>query len=233
MNMLLNRKRATQILSLILLLFVEIEGKAADYTAHKEHGKDIHVIATFSEKHRKTKTVLIIRAILAQTGEYHSHNLNGATGNTVVLHEDGHREAVYDQKGQLVIDCANAGSYNFFHPMKQPLRHFTADILPWLRWGNCKDDPTTQDERIHSYVKDFGDGLRKVLENRKELQLDQSLPIEDESQTQALAFFEAAIHVAHDDSVFDFFEQGTQPIPDVRIEIFLENLAVGIKICLE
>jgi hypothetical protein len=103
--------------------------------------------------------ISLIRHWLSHTSEASIHQMRGATGNQVFLHTDGHREAVYDRKGKLVQDGINDGSYNYAHPIEEPLKHFNRDILPWILWGNSNSDPTTVKERLDAYSQSLGDGL--------------------------------------------------------------------------
>lgn len=130
-----------------------------------------------STKHRKRKR--LIKAIwligtfvlslawfwwtLAHTGEVAAHNLHGAQGNTVWTSADGHKEAVFDSSGKPVTDPANKPSYNFGSPRRQPFRHFAMDTLPWLLWGNARDDPTTFSERLSAFWSDYLDGVRRAF----------------------------------------------------------------------
>ncbi len=104
-----------------------------------------------------------IFTILTYTQELRIHQMNGETKNQVLLHKDGHREAVYSGDGSLVDSCPNKGTYNFYHPRKTPLGHFAADILPWLVEGSCKDDPSTVDQRVEAYVLDLMIGFDRAL----------------------------------------------------------------------
>ena len=101
--------------------------------------------------------------ILSHTCEITQHNIHGATGNSVFLHIDGHQEAVYDPSGNLVRDPANMASYNYFHPHKQPYRHFVADTLPWIVWGNTEDDPTSVSERFRAWLTDVKNGAGTAI----------------------------------------------------------------------
>lgn len=101
--------------------------------------------------------------ILSHTYEVTQHNIHGATGNRVFLHADGHKEAVFDPAGNLVRDSANMASYNYFHPQEQPLRHFVADTLPWIVWGNTEDDPTSTTERLGAWLTDVKYGAGKAV----------------------------------------------------------------------
>src|SRR5262245_20590106 len=96
-----------------------------------------------------------IAAILRKSNEIEIHRMRGGRNNTLFLHPDGHREAVYDGNGRLVQDGINDGSYNYFHPQRDALRHFTFDIAPWLLFGQSRNDPTTRAERIHAYSTDL------------------------------------------------------------------------------
>lgn len=170
----------------------------------------------------------VIRLILAHTVEYYIHNLNGADGNSVIVSGDGHEETVINPESGIVKDCANKGSYNLFHPSRQPLMHFSADILPWLRWGNCPDDPTTTSERLKGYLKDLERGLQDALSQKAELDNAEAAAIDQGEQKEAVAFFLAAMQESKDDSVFRFFDQKAKAPSDKQIESFLKNLATGM-----
>ncbi len=115
-----------------------------------------------------SKKLQIIYSILQNTSEYYIHNLNGATGNKVFLHKDGHKEAVYDPDGNLVQDDINDPSYNYYGRRKDPLKHYSFDTHPWIMWGASQKDPTSQQERIYGFVK--GDGF--PLKTLKSFQKD-------------------------------------------------------------
>ena len=61
---------------------------------------------------------------------------------------DGHIEGVYDENGNRVTDSVNQGTYNFANPNKDPIGHFTKDVIPYYIWGNSPDDPTSFWERV-------------------------------------------------------------------------------------
>jgi hypothetical protein len=92
--------------------------------------------------------------ILSHTCEIAQHNMNGATGNEVYLHPDGHSEAVFDSSGNRVTDAENMASYNYYHWQKQPWRHFYYDTLPWLIWGNSENDTTFILQRLRAWLTD-------------------------------------------------------------------------------
>lgn len=106
--------------------------------------------------------------ILSHTSEIAQHNMNGVTGNVVYLHKDGHQEAVYDSSGNLVTDDENQASYNYYHPHKQPLRHFLYDTLPWIRWGNTEKDSTSRTERLSAWWTDVKCGAKEAFCKKEE-----------------------------------------------------------------
>ena len=61
-----------------------------------------------------------IAAALASAREVAAHRLRGADGNTVYLHPDGHREAVYDAAGDLVRDGDQRRVVQLFPPVRRP-----------------------------------------------------------------------------------------------------------------
>jgi hypothetical protein len=111
-----------------------------------------------------SKQIRVIAAILRNTKEVHIHQMRGGANNNVYVSPDGHSEGVYDGNGKLVKDGINDGSYNYFDPQKDALRHFSFDITPWLLFGQSRDDPTTRAERIHAYSADVFDGTIRTLE---------------------------------------------------------------------
>lgn len=88
--------------------------------------------------------------------------MRGATGNKLFLHKDGHKEAVFDEAGNPVKDGINDASYNYAHPIEEPLNHFNMDILPWMLWGSSRSDPTSVEERVEAYSRALGGGLVEV-----------------------------------------------------------------------
>lgn len=102
----------------------------------------------------------IIHLMLSQTSEVTIHRMRGATENTLFLHKDGHKEAVYDANGKLVQDGINDGSYNYEHPENNPFGHYVKDIEPWIMWGASPNDPTTTPERTYAYMGDLEGGIR-------------------------------------------------------------------------
>ena len=129
-----------------------------------------------------------IYTVLSNTVELNTHRMNGAIENQVFVHAEG-REAVFDKNEKLVTSCENKGSFNYAHYKKSPLVHFTVDILPWLRWGNCREDNTSKQERIDAYMKDFDEGLSVSLESQTGYFLPVNFDFSQAGQSQAVAFF--------------------------------------------
>ena len=106
---------------------------------------------------------LLIYRTLAYTPELAIHQMRGEVTNVVYISPDGHDEAVYDKNGNLVINLYNKGSYNYCHPVKEPICHFSKDIIPWLKWGNDREDPTNFSERLSAYSIDLKYGFLKSI----------------------------------------------------------------------
>lgn len=137
--------------------------------------------------------VATIYTALKNTRETRIHQMGGEFENKVFLHKDGHREAVYDANGKLVTDCPNKGTYNYYHPHKIPLGHFTADILPWLLLGSCRDDSTTRSQRIEAYMFDFREGFKQIVTGGQEIMLPADFGFKSVGQSEAISFFLKAL----------------------------------------
>ncbi len=74
--------------------------------------------------------------------------------NVKYLSPDGHREAVYDKGGNLVVDSRDIGTYNFYPKINEEdlLGHTIADVIPYFIFGNDDDDPGPI---INSIIKIF------------------------------------------------------------------------------
>ena len=112
----------------------------------------------------------VIHYILKNTYENNIHKMRGETENKVYTDKNG-REAVFDKNGNLVTNGWNRGSYNF-GSYDKPIQKFLLDILPWLVWGNTKNDPTTFEERLFYYCADLNNGIQSYIfiEDKNELE---------------------------------------------------------------
>ena len=147
--------------------------------------KHLHIIAVFlifactgtseADSRSKAKAILtpetLLYVALQYTPELNIHRMRGATENKVFVSKDGRMEGVYDKNGDLVTNCVNQGSFNYFNRKLEPLKHFEFDTLPWLKSGNCKTDPTDLQERLTAWVADFEIGLRQALGERHKLKI--------------------------------------------------------------
>jgi len=174
---------------------------------------------TISPKHTS-----ILAAILKNTTEVRIHQQNGAKENTVYLGPDGHKEAVYDKDGKLVTDGVNDGSYNYFHPSKEPLYHFSFDICPWILWGQSPTDSTTVKSRIHAYMGDLEGGIRRTLKQQKRPKGNWK----PDGQIQALAVFMRAIQEGKAQTLFALFEPQAK-VTDKQIKDVLTKLNRGLE----
>lgn len=90
------------------------------------------------------------------SGVMNNAHQNGTTPgkrNVKYVSKDGHKEAIYDYKGNLV-----GGSYNYGSPIHKPIDHAIQDVIPWLVWGNNPDDTSTISRRTKDLLGLYGDG---------------------------------------------------------------------------
>lgn len=176
-----------------------------------------------------SRKLQIVYLILQNTSEYYIHNLAGVSGNKVYIHKDGHKEAVFDKKGNLVQDGINDGSYNYFNAKIAPLKHFCFDMHPWIMWGSSKRDTTSKKERIFGYISDLEGGIRKSLKATDSLKKIQKDNWDRNGQLQALAIFMLVQEKIKSDSLFDLFEKDPSSITDKEILKTLKDLEVGFN----
>lgn len=137
-----------------------------------------------------TAKIKFIYFALMNTYEHHSHNLGSNTNNVVYTKKDGHKEAVFNKTtGKLVTACLNKGSYNYFAAHVFPLKHFAADILPWIKLGNCPNDPSTRKERAIAFSKDFTDGCFRVIKNWASFTKEKQPIIKEKMQKRTMNIF--------------------------------------------
>lgn len=129
---------------------------------------------------------------LSHTMEVNIHQMGGATKNKVYVSPDGHHEAVVDEQGKLVTDCANQASYNYFPADREPLEHFLFDMLIWIEYGNCASDPTSRRQRITAYLKDFRNGAIRTFNGRAP-SLPTDFKFDRKGQAETAAFFLRAL----------------------------------------
>ncbi len=176
-----------------------------------------------------SRKLQIIYLILQNTSEHYIHNLNGAIGNEVYLHVDGHKEAVYDPNGKLVQDGINDGSYNYYDRKKEPLKHFSFDTHPWIIWGASKKDVTSQQERIFGLVSDIELGLLAALESKENLTNIKNDNWDRLGQLQALAIIYLALEKANSDTLYSLFEKDKSKITRNEITQSLRALEAGLN----
>ena len=174
------------------------------------------------------KEVEFIYRMLANTSEKHMHRMNGALENKVYLHKEGHEEAVYDGKGELIEDCANMGSFNYHHPYKAPLKHFTFDSLPWMEWGNCKEDPTTREQRVEAYLKDLREGIEKTLTENKSFDKLSVAEFDSDGEQQAVWFFLKVTRSSPDIKLADVVTAMDRGRYD-EVDAFIDNMEKGFR----
>ena len=146
------------------------------------------------EKEPSKEQLSAIWYILSRTGEINIHQMRGERENRVFIRKsdknNGYMEAVYDGEGKLVTNSYNKGSFNFYYYREEPMNHFLFDSLPWLEWGNAKDDPTTFDERLYYYIQDLDLGIQAyIFESKRETRPKIAFESLDGQQRLAYQFF--------------------------------------------
>jgi hypothetical protein len=165
--------------------------------------------AALADPETKIKLAFLYAA-LSQTMEVHIHQMRGASNNKVFVSPDGHDEAVIDEHGKLVTDCANQASYNYFAADREPLEHFLFDMLPWIEYGNCKLDPTSRDERISAYLQDFRNGAIRVF-NGRPATLPADFTFNGKGRAETAAFFLRALREAPAPEITKLYTQSATP----------------------
>ena len=182
------------------------------------------ILKDINEGRVEKRKLIIIYNILRNTSEVYIHQQRGQYGNQVFVSEDGHMEAVFGPDGKLVQDGINDGSFNFFHPINDPLGHFIADMLPWIYHGTSMNDPTSIEERIHSYVSDLEGGIRQAYSQRKSL----VTPEFDETELEVLALYLSIIQTGDADILFTLFDKGANLDDEVLLGA-LKGIEQGMK----
>ena len=62
--------------------------------------------------------------------------------NVKYVSPDGHREVIFNNKGEIVVDPRDIGTYNFIPSgnVLESLGHGVVDVIPWFFLGNTDDD---------------------------------------------------------------------------------------------
>ena len=211
----------------ILFPFILLFSMTAEQPSEMEFGETYpgfvreyqlaEILNDINEGRIERRKLIIIYNILKQTPEWYIHQQRGQSGNTVWLHPDGHKEAVYGPDGKLVQDGINDGSYNYFHPVNQPLHHFWADIHPWIILGNSRKDPTSMEERISSYILDLEEGIRRAHTMRNNF-TDQDF--DEPGQKEVLALFLSIVKAGDAGALFSLFDEGA----NINNEILMDLL---------
>lgn len=153
---------------LILLLLLLLTGCSQSSDEEKLWNHEMIDGIEFNRNYTPSNYELnVIYYVLLNTPEINTHRMKGEFENTVYISVDdegtGCGEAVFDVNGDLVTNAYNKGSYNYYCYNRHPIKHFSADILPWLIWGNSEDDSTTYDERMYHYILDLDLGIQSYI----------------------------------------------------------------------
>ena len=81
--------------------------------------------------------------------------------NVKYISPDGRSESVYNRYHMLVTDVVNQGTYNFYHPIDDSIKHALADVVPYILFGNTFDDPTSIENRLLPWLFPYQDENNK------------------------------------------------------------------------
>ncbi len=167
-----------------------------------------------------------IYTVLQNTQELRIHQMGGAWNNSVYVDDKG-REWVFDGNDDPVTDCLNIATSNYYHYSRQPLGHFTADILPWMIWGSCEGDvPSTVNQRIDAYMLDFKEGYTEAISRNDEFSLPKNFSFKKFGQSEAISFFLKTLDVSNFDMNAFLPDQIHDPLQQ---EIFFNAIENGMK----
>lgn len=82
----------------------------------------------------------------------HQRNTTPGKRNVKMVSPDGHREGVYNYKGELV-----GGSYNYSSPLTNKPGHFVNDVAPYIVYGSSPNDKTTASQRTKELLGIYGE----------------------------------------------------------------------------
>ena len=172
--------------------------------------------------------VTIISTVLRRTREVEMHRMRGAAKNSTYISPDGHREAVFDEKGLPVSDEFNGPSYNYFSVKEWPLSHFLFDTFPWLLFGNSPKDPTSQAERIHAFCKDFELGLDASLRDVKLGSISAKEQLDSLGSKETISIILYCLEEREAAAFFSLFENN-QPMDDQKVKSILKKLESSLR----
>jgi len=211
---------------------------ASDYGLKKYSSVDL-------ENSEVKGKVAFIYTLLANTEELRVHQFNGTYDNEVYVKQEmvngGYTEMVVkferdadgnkiDGTGKLVRDCENMGSFNYKHPKREPLGHFAQDMLPWIKWGNCREDSTTLKQRISAYTADIELSLERLVAVDSPYYLPNDFDFRGNGQAETIAFFLKAFEISGFD-LYGFINNGITAA-ESRKE-FYKSLENGINALVE
>lgn len=82
----------------------------------------------------------------------HQRGTRPGERNVKYVSPDGHKEGVYNHKGELI-----GGSYNYGSPIHNPMQHLVKDVAPWIIFGSTPTDKTTAKQRTKELFGLYGD----------------------------------------------------------------------------
>ncbi len=169
----------------------------------------------------------LVYVALQYTSDVNIHRMGGETENTIVLSRDGSMELVYGADGNLIKSCLNQGSANFANPRLDPIGHFQKDTWPWLKWGNCEEDPSTITERANAWAFDFEIGFRRALAERLDLKTYSNVRQRRLRRSKTVSMLIEALSAS--EAIFSNFLDPKYAISDGEIAELMSSLVKGIR----
>ena len=157
--------------------------------------------------------------LLSNTYETEVHRMQGQKENETYLHKDGKQEAVYDKNGKLVKDGINDGSYNYYHPKKDSLRHLTFDMAPWIMLGASRKDPTSLKERVHAYSAEIFAAISRIRKDGKSEGEEHESTLEKLGEAEAAAMILMAIEKGSADNFLKALDSNHDLTDDQLIKL--------------
>ncbi|MCD4778961.1 MAG: hypothetical protein K8S27_00215 [Candidatus Omnitrophica bacterium] len=188
-----------------------------------------NLIQNIQNQNIDPRKLQIIYFLLKNTPEHYIHNMNGATGNSVYVHENGLMEIVYDKEGNLVQDGINDGSYNYYSRIEQPLKHYFYDMHPWIIMGGSERDTTTKGERIFAYISDLEGAIWTVLKQKDQIPRVPLQEWDDKGQLQTLALFLFVQKHYAKNSLFDLFDKDPKDVAPEDVVHVLKKIDIGLN----
>lgn len=98
----------------------------------------------------------------------HQRHTTPGKRNVKYVSPDGHREGIYNYKGELV-----GGSYNYSSPVTDTVGHLVNDVVPYIVYGSSSKDQTTALKRTEDLLGLYGaEQIRQDIADKGKVYVD-------------------------------------------------------------